>query len=1018
MDNDMSAYKSDFLQEVYECLDVFNQAFVNLENGDEDAINEIFRIAHTIKGMAGFLNYKSLEKLCHNMEGVLSGIKDGEIEVDSDLIDTMLLAVDRITEMVKQIESQDSDNIEITDLLKVFENYKEISECRHESNAKEPEISEEIKKEDVKQEEIKKEDVKQEEVKQEEVKKEDVRQKKIKPEESNISSEKNLPINIEDQNENKANELRNAEEDYNLVLDVTLSEDCMMKDLRASLIIESLKDICKVFKISPSEDEMENDFDGNFTVFLSGSEKQVESLMDRISEIEYFNIKSTSKSSENSPEMMDSPANASGKGAETSETTETIETNEIIETSEASKEVIETTETSEISDIEEVIEATETSEVSEETTETSKVTEAAKTSEVSEETTETSKATKNSGIINATEVNKAIEATEISLEKGNSAEHVSNNINILLLTLLNLITKIQIILNKLNKKAFGSEESTGTGYELPKNTLSENLRESVEIEASQLIPEPSGNAIQEENTVENRFSEEFLEKSAADSLQSENLGIEKQNSEEPNSEETKVKKAEPEEVKVKEPEPEKGSEPEEESLKNVSHGEECQEKVQAKVPEKIQVKAPEKIQARELTPDESRVLGTHEKLKPEHSLKTTDTDHSHFESKREETIRVRTSSLDNIMNLVGELVINKGRLFQISQEYDISDLEEASSSLEKSISSLQDEVMRIRMIKIDRVFSKFPRMVRDLSRKFGKSINFEIEGQETELDRTILDEINDPLVHLIRNAVDHGIELPEERAKTGKSETGHIKLSARRERNNVIIEIEDDGQGMNLDLIKKKALEKGVISSSELENLSEEEVRMLVFTPGFSTKDSATEISGRGVGMDVVKTTVEKLGGKVRVYSKVREYTKIQINLPPTVAIIKSLLVEVEHETYAIPISNVVKALNVESGDYRFVRGSPVLCIRNKLVPVLKLRELFKIPEEKLEKELAIIVEKEDEEVGLIVDSIVNQQEIVIKPLGSAFSNLKGFIGVTILGDGRIIPILDVSLLIKGDIDD
>ncbi|WP_394297338.1 chemotaxis protein CheA [Methanosarcina sp. 1.H.T.1A.1] len=389
-----------------------------------------------------------------------------------------------------------------------------------------------------------------------------------------------------------------------------------------------------------------------------------------------------------------------------------------------------------------------------------------------------------------------------------------------------------------------------------------------------------------------------------------------------------------------------------------------------------------------------------------------------LETKRQETIRVRTSNLDNIMNLVGELVINKGRLLQISQEYNLPELEEATGTLDKSISSLQDEVMRIRMVKIERIFSKFPRMVRDLSRKFNKNVEFEIEGQDTELDRTILDEISDPLVHLVRNAVDHGIEYPEEREKAGKNEVGHIKLSARREKNNVIIEIEDNGKGIDVEILKKKAVEKGLFSSFDVENLSEEEIRMIIFAPGFSTKDTPTEISGRGVGMDVVKTTVEKLGGKVRVYSKKGEFTRIRIDLPPTVAIIKSLLVEVGSETYAIPISNVVKALSVDSSDYKLVKETPVLYIRDKLIPTVELKEIFNVTCEKLDNEIAIIVEKENEEIGLIVDSIIDQQEIVIKPLGNIFSNSKGFIGATILGDGRVIPIIDVSMLIKGDIDD
>ena len=380
-----------------------------------------------------------------------------------------------------------------------------------------------------------------------------------------------------------------------------------------------------------------------------------------------------------------------------------------------------------------------------------------------------------------------------------------------------------------------------------------------------------------------------------------------------------------------------------------------------------------------------------------------------------ESIRVNISQLDTIMNLVGELVISKGRLLQIASEYDIPELKEAVTIMDKSITSLQDEIMQIRMVRVERVFSKFPRMVRDLARKLGKKVEFVMEGLDTELDRTVLDEISDPLVHLVRNAVDHGIESPEERRSAGKSETGRIRLAAWREKNNIIIELEDDGRGLDVEKIKQKAIEKGLITTAEAETLSEDEIKMLIFAPGFSTKDEATEISGRGVGMDVVKTTVERLGGRVRVTSKKGEGTKIRIHLPPTVAIVKSLLVKVGHETYAIPISTVVEALYVTSDNWKVVHGNPFLIVRGKLVPAFKLRDLFNVVNGKPEREVGIIVEKEGEKFALIADSIAEQQEIVIKPLTGHLAKIRGFSGVTILGDGRVVPIIDISSLLGGD---
>ncbi|MCQ1535947.1 chemotaxis protein CheA [Methanosarcina sp. KYL-1] len=603
-----------------------------------------------------------------------------------------------------------------------------------------------------------------------------------------------------------------------------------------------------------------------------------------------------------------------------------------------------------------------------------------------------------------------------------TADSSAINSNIFTSTLQNLVTKIRFILNKMNKQIICSK-STGCAGTLSEDKYKSFPGDEQKSQESQLLEKTSVEIPGQESLLDEvQFLEESSEENIDPDLQLDEVRFPEEPSEEISDLDLQLDK-----VQLLEESPEETLYPDLQ-LDEVLFLKEPPEEIPGPDLQSDEVQfleePSEEIPGQGFKSQEIQktgILDSDSSLEADSSSPISESVKSEkmsSESKRQETIRVRTSNLDNIMNLVGELVINKGRLLQISQEYNLPELEEATATLDKSISSLQDEVMRIRMVKIERVFSKFPRMVRDLSRKFNKNIDFEIEGQDTELDRTILDEINDPLVHLVRNAVDHGIESPEEREQAGKSEIGHIKLSARREKNNVIIEIEDDGKGMDLELLKKKALEKGLLSAFDLENLSEDEIRMLIFTPGFSTKDTATEISGRGVGMDAVKTAVEKLGGKVRVYSKKGEYTKIRIDLPPTVAIIKSLLVEVGSETYAIPISNVVKALSVDSNDYKFVKETPLLYIRDKLLPVLKLKEIFNIPCEKLDKELAIIVEKENEEVGLIVDSIIDQQEIVIKPLGNIFSDLKGFIGVTILGDGRVIPILDVSVLIRGDIDD
>jgi len=386
------------------------------------------------------------------------------------------------------------------------------------------------------------------------------------------------------------------------------------------------------------------------------------------------------------------------------------------------------------------------------------------------------------------------------------------------------------------------------------------------------------------------------------------------------------------------------------------------------------------------------------------------------EERKSESIRVNTSQLDTIMNLVGELVIGRSRLLQIATEYDIPELREAVTIMDKSIASLQDEIMRIRMVKIEKVFSKFPRMVRDLARKLGKKVEFVMEGLDTELDRTVLDEMSDPLVHLVRNAVDHGIEKPEERKAAGKSEIGKIRLSAWREKNNIIIEIEDDGKGLDIEKIKQKAIEKGVITPDKAESMSDDELKMLIFAPGLSTREEeANEISGRGVGMDVVKTTVERLGGSVKLISEKGRGTKMRIHLPPTVAIIKSLFVKVGNEMYAIPISSVVEALYVTAENWKVIHGNPFLFVRGKLIPAFRLRDVFNVKKGRAEREVGIIVEKEGDRYALIADTISDQQEIVIKPLSGFLSKIKGFSGVTIVGDGRVIPIIDVSSLLGGE---
>lgn len=376
------------------------------------------------------------------------------------------------------------------------------------------------------------------------------------------------------------------------------------------------------------------------------------------------------------------------------------------------------------------------------------------------------------------------------------------------------------------------------------------------------------------------------------------------------------------------------------------------------------------------------------------------------------TIRVDINKLDELMNLMAELVIARSRIVETLSKYNLKEVDESLSQLSRITLDLQNIVMKLRMVPVSFVFNRFPRLVRDLSQELGKKVNFIIRGEDTELDRTVADEIGDPLVHLIRNSLDHGIEKPHERIAKGKPEVGTLILSARHEGNGVIIEVEDDGKGMNKEEILRKAVERGLISSSETSKLSDEEIFNLVFLPGFSTKTVSTEVSGRGIGMDVVKATVENLKGTVSLETKKDKATKITIRLPLTLAIIEALLVTVNDDVYAIPIANIDTTQRLEDGELKIVEDREVFLLRGEIIPVVRLRDLFGYGLSQVSlKENIVIVRIGNKKYGVVVDKLLGQDDIVIKSLGSLLSDVKEFSGGAILGDGRIALILDVASL-------
>ena len=377
------------------------------------------------------------------------------------------------------------------------------------------------------------------------------------------------------------------------------------------------------------------------------------------------------------------------------------------------------------------------------------------------------------------------------------------------------------------------------------------------------------------------------------------------------------------------------------------------------------------------------------------------------------TVRVDIDRLDDMMNLVGELVINKTRLEQIASGYRMSEMEEAIEQMGRLTTDLQSLVMKVRMVPIRQVFDRFPRMVRDISHSLQKNVELVIEGEETELDRTVIDEIGEPLVHLIRNALDHGIEPPDERVAVDKPKTALLRLAARQEGNNVIIEVEDDGRGMDIDEIRKQAINKGFIDPREMEHLDDKAVLNIIFEQGFSTNNTVNDISGRGIGMDVVKSKIESLNGTIDIETEKGKGTKVIINLPLTLAIIQALLVKVGEEQYAIPLHSIDETTFLIPEQIKMVQNHEVFLLRDMVLPLIRCSRLLEVPtaNQKNNEEFVVVVHKGAQRLGLVVDELVGQQEIVIKPLGNLLAGIPGIAGATILGNGQVATILDVNSL-------
>ena len=418
----------------------------------------------------------------------------------------------------------------------------------------------------------------------------------------------------------------------------------------------------------------------------------------------------------------------------------------------------------------------------------------------------------------------------------------------------------------------------------------------------------------------------------------------------------------------------------------------------------------------QITENQSQIdnKGNIVKLDQSEDTKEQSTQHSSGKAANK-TIRVNIERLDILLNLFEELVIDRGRLEQISSELNNQELQETVDRMSRTTGDLQSIILNMRMVPIEMVFNRFPRMVRQVSRDLQKVVKFEIIGAETELDRTVIDEIGDPLVHLIRNSLDHGIETPDIRKAKGKPEEGTVLLKAYHSGNHVFIEIEDDGAGINRDKVLQKALKNGIVNEQLAETLTDKQVYELIFASGFSTAEVISNVSGRGVGLDVVKTTIETLGGNVSVDSVEGKGSRFSIQLPLTLSIISVMLVEIQKEKYAIPLSSILETAIIKKTEILHAHNQKVIDFRGKIVPLLFLKDLFEVPVYKEDDEYIslVIVRKGEKMAGLVVDSFIGQQEIVLKSFGNYLTNIFAIPGATILGDGQVALIVDCNALLK-----
>lgn len=405
------------------------------------------------------------------------------------------------------------------------------------------------------------------------------------------------------------------------------------------------------------------------------------------------------------------------------------------------------------------------------------------------------------------------------------------------------------------------------------------------------------------------------------------------------------------------------------------------------------------------SPAAARSPGPEEEAEPPQVQRATKAE----KSREIKNIRVDIQRLDRMMNLVEDLVINRGRLEQIAKKHGIKEFDEALNMIGRSVSDLQNLMMGIRMMPLERIFNRLPRVVRDVANHDGKEVEFVIEGGETELDRSMMDGLSDPLLHIIRNAVNHGIEIPDVREAAGKPRKGSLRLTARRDKDNVIIEIEDDGAGIDPGRLRKKAVEKDLMTPEAAAAAAKDDLINLLFEPGFSTAETITDISGRGVGLDVVKKTIESLKGTIKVESELGTGTKFELVLPPTMAIIDVMMVHINGMRCAIPISNVVEVAQMRTDAVHRIGSSEAILLRDQILPMHRLEDMFGRTQK---SDTLVVLQNNGRRCCILVDTVDGQQEVVVKPLSRIAGNCRGISGITIPGDGDVVPVLDVNTMI------